>query len=271
MSVRRRLAAVGAPALAVVLLAPFALAWTGGARAPSELLPDLEQAAPSRLEVTTAGSRNTPRYLLGFASAVDNVGAGPLEIVGERPSTSTPHMRVEQAVLRSDGARTTYPVRTIIRYVHSETHQHWHLLRFDRYELRRADTRRRVALDRKTGFCLGDRYQARVNLPNQPRAPVWEEECGRDEPHLLRIEEGISVGYGDDYKPTLEGQHFDVTRLPASRYLLVHRANADRMLRESNHANNAASLLFRLRWPRGDSGPPHVRVLRVCPDSDRCQ
>ena len=33
----------------------------------------------------------------------------------------------------------------------------WHLLRFERYELRHAGSRKVLVRDRKTGFCLGDR------------------------------------------------------------------------------------------------------------------
>ena len=265
----------GTVVLVVAALASLALAFassgsTGAEGESPELLPDLEQVAPGRLQGTSIGRPGARRFLLGFASAVDNVGAGPLEVVGERTSLSMPRMRVRQVVLHADGSRRSEEVAGVIRYVKSETHQHWHFLRFDRYELRTGDGARLVAPDRKTGFCLGDRYKARSGLPNQPREPVITGECGRDEPQLLEVREGISVGYGDDYKPTLEGQRFDLTGLPAGRYLLVHHANPDRSLRESDYENNAASLLFRLSWPRGSRQPPRIDVLRRCPDTARC-
>jgi hypothetical protein len=83
----------------------------------------------------------------------------------------------------------------------------------------------------------------------------------------VRIQEGISVGYGDDYDPTLEGQYMRLTGVPSGRYLLVHRVNADRRLRELRYDNNAASLLIRVRWRQGR---PWVRVLRACTASPRC-
>jgi hypothetical protein len=54
-----------------------------------------------------------------------------------------------------------------------------------------------------------------------------------------------------------------VTGLPTGRYVLVHRANPDRELRERSYANNAASVLIALsgRW---------VHILARCPDSARC-
>lgn len=267
---------VGAVVLAVAVSASLGLAFSssGGAdeAAGSEkLLPDLDQVAPGKLEGSEIRRAGRRRFLLGFASAVDNIGVGPLEVIGERSSFSIPRMRVRQVVLHADGTRASEDVAAVIRYVRSETHQHWHLLDFDRYELRTGDGRRLVAPDRKTGFCLGDRYKARTGLENQPRDAVLTGECGRDEPQLLEVREGISVGYGDDYKPTLEGQNFDLTGLAAGRYLLVHRANPDRVLRESDYGNNAASLLFRLGWPRGMKQPPRIQVIRRCPASDRCR
>jgi hypothetical protein len=48
----------------------------------------------------------------------------------------------------------------------------------------------------------------------------------------------------------------------------VHRVNAERRLRETSYANNAASVLLRLRW-RG--GGPFIDVLAECPGSARCR
>jgi hypothetical protein len=81
------------------------------------------------------------------------------------------------------------------------------------------------------------------------------------------VREGISVGYGDDCRATLEGQWLPLNGLRAGRYLLIHRANAARRLRELSYDNNAASLLLRLRWRRQG---PRIDVLATCPASDRC-
>jgi serine protease len=55
--------------------------------------------------------------------------------------------------------------------------------------------------------------------------------------------------------------------LRAGRYVLVHRVNGERRLRELSYANNAASLLLDLRWRRGK---PLLTVVAVCPDTERC-
>ncbi len=247
-------AAVGA------LLATALAAGCGGS--VQELLPDLDQAAPDAVSVERRGSR----LLLIFGSAVDNVGSGSIILLGSRERLDEPAMTVSQVVRQSDGSRRTYAVRGSIVYVESETHEHWHLLDFDRYELREALSGELVRPARKTGFCLGDRYETSLlELTGEPQQAVLTGECGPDAPELLRVVEGISVGYGDDYVPELEGQAIDVTGLPAGRYVLVHRANPEGALREANYENNAASLLIELRPAQAA-----VRVLGRCPDSERC-
>jgi hypothetical protein len=228
-----------------------------------ERLPDLDQVAPRALSIV--GPAGEER--LTFLSAVENVGRGPLVIVGER-TRGQPEMTTRQLVRRVDGTTTAYPLRTHLRFVVSETHRHWHLLGFESYELLTADGKT-LGRDHKTGFCLGDRYDARADdrIPGEPRRPVWTQECGLEQPGRLRIREGISPGFGDDYVPLLEGQYIDVAGLPAGRYVLVHRVDGDRVLREASQANNAASVLLRLRRAQGRTT---VAVLATCPDTPRC-
>jgi hypothetical protein len=209
-------------------------------------LPDLDQAAPLGLAVVPRHGR----LLLVFGSAVDNVGPGELVVVGRRVGEE---MRTWQVV-----GNRRYPLRVRLRYVRSETHQHWHFPAFERYELRRLDGTL-VGRDRKTGFCLRDAYETRA----LNRAPVWTGECARGHREARSVQEGISVGFGDDYVPQKEGQSIDVTGLAPGRYVLVHRANPDRVLRERTYANNAASVLIALNGRR-------VRILRRCGTSADC-
>ena len=67
------------------------------------------------------------------------------------------------------------------------------------------------------------------------------------------------------------GQYVDVTGVPEGQYQLVHEVNPDRRLRESSYANNASSLVFDLRWPRGRNHAPTVELRGRCADSDRCR
>jgi glucose/arabinose dehydrogenase len=245
----------------------MATGFTGAAAGGPERLPDLDQATPSGLVITRAGPRSRPVYRLGFRSAVSNVGVGPLVINGHRSGLDTAAMSADQLIEREGAPQEVVPGVGELRFVVSPDHRHWHLLRFERYELRRAGRGKAAVSDRKTGFCLGDRYAVRSSLPAAPAAPVYTSRCGLGDTRLLGIQEGISVGYGDDYAANLEGQYLPLTGLRAGRYVLVHRVNRDRRLRELDYTNNTASLLLELRWRNRQ---PEVRILRKCPDTDRC-
>ena len=207
--------------------------------------PDLDQATPFGVSVVQREGRS----LLVFGSAVDNVGRGPLVVEARRVGGE---MRTWQVI---GGRRTPLPVR--LRYVRSETHRHWHFPGFERYELRRPDGGI-VGRDRKTGFCLRDAYETQA----LNRSPLWTSECARGRPGARAVRQGISPGFGDDYVPLKEGQSIDVTGL-GGRFVLVHRANPDHVLRERSLGNNAASVLLELRGGR-------VTILRRCPSSAAC-
>ncbi len=236
-----------------------------------ELPPDLDQKPPSDLyfEVATAGGRR--HYLLGFTSATDNLGAGPLAIVASRPSRAVPTMQATQRVRIAGGGARTYPNVGFLRYTIAPPHRHWHLMDFQRYELRRASDYSLVVRDRKSGFCLADHWALVPGfVPGKPRRPVFMSNCGQGETRALSIAQGTSVGYTDRYPAYFHGQNLDVTQVPAGTYVLVHRASPDLLLRELRYENNAASLLISLSWPRGRDHAPVGRVLATCPGSERC-
>jgi Lysyl oxidase len=263
----RVLPVVMALLLAAVTIGAADRSGVAAARA-ERLLPDLDQATPRGLVITSARRGGRVKYRLGFGSAVSNVGDGPLVITGHRSGLDDREMTADQLVERDGAPQEVVSGVGWLRYVVSPDHRHWHLLGFDRYELRRAGRPNATVGDRKSGFCLGDRYRAAGRpLPSAPARPLYTSRCGLGDTGLLEIEEGISVGYGDYYKPTLEGQYLPLSGLPGGRYVLAHRVNRERRLRELDYGNNAASLLFALRWRHGR---PEIRVQRSCPGTDRC-
>jgi glucose/arabinose dehydrogenase len=259
------------PVLLVLGVAATALALFAGSRtalAGSERLPDLDQVTPTDLVITNTRANGKPAYVLGFSSSVENVGDGPLSFEAHRPGPETGTMIADQVIERDGAPKEVVRGVGHVRYVVSPDHRHWHLLGFDHYSLRRAGHRRATVRDRKTGFCLGDRYRVSGRqLPAAPPDPIYTSRCGLEHPELLGIQEGISVGYGDNYQANLEGQYLPLTGLRAGRYVLVHTANANHRLRELDYSNNSASLLLELRWKHGS---PLVRVLKACPDTGRC-
>ena len=277
----RTLAAAGLAVAALALVGVVAAGNAGAVLAPQP--PDLDQVTPYRVSAFAERRRGRTRLHLAFGSASQNVGQGPLIVVGRRASRRTPLMTADQVLDTGDpdtdthGPQQTVRAVGVLRYTVSPDHSHWHFLGFMRYELRRASDFRRVGRDRKTGFCLGDRYAVgrfsrAGRAASAPRVTYrdFDTDCGKGRPRLTRIVEGISVGKGDDYKPRLEGQSIDVTAVPSGRYVLVHRTNEGRRIRESGYANNAASVLISLRR-RGAARPPTVRVLKRCPDTARCR
>lgn len=224
---------------------------------PRELLPDFDQRAPFGLTMT--GTK------LGFASATDNVGDGPVRVRGSRASLSEP-MVARQLVRLSDGSLRTYDDAGRLRYTPESTHSHWHLLDFQRYELRTLEGDL-VVRDRKSGFCLADHYGlARLRVAMFTGGRFYGN-CESSNPGALSVEQGTSVGFTDLYPANFHGQNLELRGVPAGTYVLVHRANPTEQLEEIDYTNNAASLRIRLTW-RG--GVPHVETLRRCEASADC-
>jgi hypothetical protein len=234
-------------------------------RVSLELPPDFDQRPPSDLAIQTSGGR----YLLGFTSASDNLGPGPFSVVASRPGKAVPTMRAVQRVRIAGGGARTYPGIGNLRFVIAPPHEHWHLLDFQRYELRRASDHALLVRDRKSGFCLADHWgHIQGPVPGKPRAPVFTSNCAQHEPRALAVSEGTSVGYTDRYPAFFHGQNLDITHVRPGDYVLVHRTNPKLRVRELRYENNAASVLIRLSRP---GGAPAVRVLRVCPTSEWCR
>jgi dipeptidyl aminopeptidase/acylaminoacyl peptidase len=232
--------------------------------ASRQRLPDLDQRAPTGLELLSSNGR----FKLGFTSATDNIGLGPIWIRAVR-SGPRADMEARQVIRFADGVRLLRRVG-LMRFATSDSHRHWHLLRFQSYELRRAGDFRVVIRDRKSGFCLLDRWgRALARIPWRP-PPRFVGNCAQRRPAARRVEHGTSAGYTDLYPAHFHGQNLDVTGVRAGRYWLVHRANPTGRLRELNYENNAAAVLIRLRWPNGRRSAPAVRTLRVCPRAERC-
>lgn len=230
------------------------------------LLPDLDQQAPAGLRVTRD---DEGRVRLGFDSSADNIGSGALVIRGKRhPSAET--MRADQVIESPAGGTVTVEGVGTLRYEPHPPHRHWHLQPFVRFELRRAADMGFVGADRKSGFCLIDRYGRSSKKVANVGKPRFTGDCATGSPRALSVEQGSSPGYVDRYPAFFHGQDIDITDVPAGDYVLLHTANPERGLRERWYANDSASLLIRLSAPRGKERLPEVTVLRKCPETERC-
>jgi hypothetical protein len=225
--------------------------------------PNLVQRPPTGLLVT-AGSRG--HWLLGFTSMVDNRGPGILWIRGTRHGNAHV-MNVRQLVMLDSGATRVLPESGELHYTVAPPHYHWHFLGFDRYELRSTGAYKLLVRDHKSGFCIADHYGIALGVPHG--LPRFLGSCAQFDPKARFVEEGSSVGYTDRYPANFHGQNLDITKVPAGRYWLVHRANPDFHLRETHYGDDVASLLVQITWPAGHRSAPRVTPLRAC-SKERC-
>jgi hypothetical protein len=263
--------ALGAAAAALLALPAAA------AQAADPALPDLVQMAPSTIAVSKGSDGH---YLLGFTSGVGNVGSAPFEVRGHRDAFdsgdhSQPNMTAYQVL--PDVAEEDQPVIGEVHYEIGGDHDHWHFQPFDSYELHRVSDNALVGNDQKEGFCLIDGLQLPLTFstlgPRQPAFWLYDEDtfCDKGNPDALDIDEGISVGWMDEYGPIRGGQDIDLTGVPAGRYYLVHHVNVDGSIEELNPSNDVASAAIDITYPDGPSGAPAVGpVLRTCLASPTC-
>lgn len=288
MSTNRLTAAIAALALAAAVGASVALAHPegeggtdgstpDGSTPPSStgptpdadgrFVPDLVQILPGRVGIARRRSSRGTRTLLTFASAVENHGAGPLIVRSRRPDGVSFFMEGRQVVARTDGTRERVGAPMRLDYVSGGGHSHWHVAGFQRFELRTVAgaTLRR---DRKTGFCLGDRYDATGSgvMLGEPGRAVYTRRCGLNQPGRDSLTQGISVGYGDPYPARVEGQYIDITGLRTGRYVLVQRVDPDGRLLDLHEDNDVASMLVKIVR----RGRTRARVLSWCPGTESC-
>jgi hypothetical protein len=225
---------------------------------------------------------------LRFTTAEDNVGDGPLLLYGHRDNGPTMHVR--QAVqsgrhgpVPQSYAEARQPTTTSMYYEPAPMHQHWHLMGFERMQLRTPNGET-VVTDRKNGFCLGNRYPlygtrgAVDDTPEQKLATFLRTNmCGHHDTRATDITAGISAGSGDDYRYDVDFQWLDITRVPSGTYDLVNTVNSDRTLLETNYDNNSSSIAVSVQWPGRAhaapaviTAPPQVKLLRSCPGRERC-
>jgi len=241
----------------------------------------------------TSGPMSAVR--LRFTSSEENIGDGPLLLYGSRDSARTATMAVRQAFQPSPGAAVPasfadaqQPLPASMYYEAAAMHTHWHLLGFDRFELRSANGSVLVT-DRKNGFCLGDRYTTSdasrlahtATADGSPQGRLAEtlkgNDCRKHNPGALDVTEGISVGAGDNYDYTVDFQWLDITKVASGRYTVVNTVNPDRSIVEKSYSNNSSSIAISVQWPGGAAAAPTqitaapvVTLLRSCPGTDRC-
>ena len=104
----------------------------------------------------------------------------------------------------------------------------------------------------------GSRHLAlRRQIQKQPNEFGLGGNCGQAT--ALWVHEQLPLGWGDTYSQTFDGQNFNVTHLPNGTYYIEIIANPEKVLHETNTANNTTLRKIIL------GGTPDHRTLRVPP------
>ena len=281
---RPRRLAVLAGAVILLVAAGSVAAWSrrepGEADDPAESGP----GGPGRAQRPHGRHRRGAHVLPGFAERRRR-GAGQL---GSRPSVGQEEMTLRQRIERTDGCSERFRCgRRSGTCVPPTTH--WHVLGFMRYELRNADGVRLVR-DRKTGFCLGDRYRVEQSLPGRAPSARYSDRCGRV--RRAAADPGRNLGLGrrpppprarSSTSPASGGQVRDrivnanrdsakattATTRPRSRSTSAGRE--DKVLRRGSTSSPAARWRPPVRNEPGSSGMEEASAPSRLADSGRGQ
>jgi Lysyl oxidase len=240
-----------------LILALVFLTTSAQAAGAADQLPDLRMASLTRgitIDKTTLSSRK----LLRFSTVIVNMGAGPFELHGSRPDTSTPEMSVTQRIYDDAGGHRDVPT-TATMFFAGDGHNHWHTKDLQSAELDYLDNGGKIAAWAKQGFCFYDNGAFRLSLPGAPRSAVYTD-CGHDSTQLTTTM-GLSVGWGDWYYYYLAFQWIDITGLPSGRYRLFVATDAANWFQEIDESNNTT-------WADILLSPKGFSVLGYGPSAD---
>ena len=207
--------------------------------------PDLIMKQPSGLSL----EHYEGHLLLRSTSSIDSVGAGPMEITGSRYRAG--HMHVRQRIYDRRGGSILVKTGAELRFKQIPGQGgYWKLrdaARLEVWSVNAAGVQlRRVRVSPKLFYCLRDLKRTRPGTvsPSNEVYPACNQDASIDHVRL-----GTSVGWSDIYPGGYYQQFVDVTGL-RGRFALVHIADPENELFESDETNNASRVLLRL--PSGD-------------------
>ncbi len=198
-----------------------------------DLLPDMVMSALETfyLQDTASGA-----VRLRFGTVGWNVGAGPLEALGTRPTSADRYMTVRQKIYDSMGGSRTRRTSAVMYHDGADGHSHYHIRQFIHVELYRlGEGDGDVYGLRKMGFCLLD-SRRQTNPPPGAPASAQYVSCGNQNSSQLRM--GLSVGWGDWYPANYAHQFLVVTGIPVARYRICATVDPFDEFAEADETNN---------------------------------
>ena len=183
------------------------------------------------------------------------IGNAPLDVEGFR-SHGSPVMQAYQYFWQ--GGHIIGRVRAgTMGFDSKKGHNHWHFEQFAQYQLLNSGQKLAVR-SHKVGFCIAPTDPVDLLEP----AAVWQPsflgfggQCGSTT--ALWVQEMLPVGWGDTYSQSVAGQSFDISGLPNGTYYIEVLANPQKVLHESNTANDVSLRQVIL------GGTPGHRTVRV--------
>jgi hypothetical protein len=246
----------------MLALAFLALPPAAPALASPDLLPDLVAPAPTNPQpVVTALGDGQDHFLLRFDGAINNIGAGRLEIRGSNPVNGV--MTVTgQRIYRQDSTfyddSSRHPQ---IQFETADGHDHWHVKNAARFSLWNEAGTAEVAPGAKVGFCLEDVDPIDSFAGSSAYSSAATEYCKAGQPNASRVFEGISSGWQDFYAAKLPFQWVDISDVAPGRYRLATQVDPDNFVLESNETDNGPTLASEIVTVPGwlaSSGPVTV-------------
>ena len=254
----------GLLALGALMMTTALTTNVGSAPPPVDLIPNLVALPTSHYSVITDAATGAPTLV--YATTSWNNGAGPLELrAGDfRQTGPTDYTRdVSQRIYRSDGS---FYDRSAGAFEYHPEHNHFHFEDYAVVTLRPVNAP--GASDRqsaKTTFCVMDTTAVNLGLPRAPQSAVYST-CGA-------VYQGMSVGWGDWYGPTLPGQSFDLTGSPSGDYDLITEIDPRQRLLETNEGDNFACVRVHIDVANrkidrlGDCTQGGVTITAISPNS----
>jgi hypothetical protein len=155
------------------------------------------------------------------------------EVIG---NSDDQRQKVDQRVYRSDGTYYDLPAGDM---AYHPTHAHFHFDNYATYTLKPINA---PGASSRTGakqtFCIMDTDKINGRLPGAPKRAGYTT-CSN-------TVQGMSVGWGDQYRYYLDGQSIDITGLPDGDYRLTIEVDQSNLLLETNEADNVSSIDIRL-------------------------
>ena len=218
-----------------------------GATATVRHYPDLRTLEPSDLHIArqcTLLILGTCRRSLRFSNTVWNAGDGRLEM---RPQNNaqTGRTTAYQRIFTHDatGAWSVAEEVPVGEFSFHTGHAHWHFEGFANYSLVNENADGSIGNNvrrssQKTTFCVIDTDRVSTTLEHAGAQTYTR--CGQTDAT------GLSVGWGDKYGYTLDGQSIDLAGIPDGRYWLVSTADFQNRLRETDDSNNWAAVKIQI-------------------------